>query len=372
MFNKYVKRNLAKLPKMTVTFALLLATSSISALCSDFTVGVGKRAPRLVVGKWLKGSPVTDFAPGHVYIIESWATWCGPCLKSIPHLTALQKKYDSGVSVIGVDVWEEDSSLAEPFVANHDEEMDYDVAQDLVPAGKTFFDGRFAKEWIEGAGKYSVGIPLAFIVNGQGIIAWIGHPAELDEPLDEILAGTWDLTVATAKYDKEMKEASKSEPYKVAYYDCSRKRDNEGAASACESLLRLDADKFYDWAGREYSVIYADAKQPKQAREFAKDAIGVKYRSNPRLLASLARTIARLSENKNSTELDLAETAANRACELTDTKKAFAVGALARVLFAKGEKMKAIGLQKEAVKLAEGSDDKDDMQSLLDFMLQHE
>ncbi len=372
MFSKNVMHAIAKFLKLTAILALAAITSSHSAVCSDFAVSVGKRAPRLEVGKWLKGMPLTGFDAGHVYIIESWATWCGPCLRSIPHLAALQKKYDDKLSVIGVDVWEEDSSLAEPFVAKHDEEMDYNVAQDLVPVGKTFFDGKFAKEWIEGAGKYSVGIPLAFIVNGQGIIAWIGHPTELDEPLDQIIAGTWDLQAATAKYDKEMREASKSEPYKVAYYDCSRKGDNNGATSACESLLRLDADIFYDWAGREYSVIYADAKQAQEAREFAKMAIEVRYRWNPRLLASLARTIARLCETKDSTELGLAEEAANRACELTGGKKAFAAGAMARVLFAKGEKTKAIDLQKKAVELSEGTDDKEDMQSLLDFMLQHD
>jgi len=358
--------------RILTALLLLVVSSPYSALYSGLQVGVGKPAPALQVGKWLKGQPVTQFVKGHIYIVESWATWCVPCLKSIPHLTALQKKYGSNVSVIGVDVWEEDSTLAQPFIARQGNQMAYCVAQDLVPAGQTFFEGKFAKEWIEGAGKYSVGIPLAFIVDGQGIIAWIGHPTELDGPVDQIVTGTWGIAAAAAKYDEEMKEASKSEPYKVAYYDCSRKGDNEGAIAACESLLTLDANKFYDWAGREYSVFYSDAKQPQRAVNFAREAIGTRYHSNPRLLASLARTIARLSESKDSMELDLVEEAANHACQLVVMKKAFAVGALARVFFAKGGKVKAIELQKKAVELSEGTDDKEDMQSLLDFMMQHE
>ncbi len=371
MFRTYRMQHRARL---TMTMTLLVSLAACSprvVLCSDFNVGVGKPAPRLQVGRWLKGEPVNQFVKGRFYIVESWATWCEPCLKSIPHLSALQKKYEKNLSVIGIDVWEEDSSLARPFVAKQGDKMDYAVAQDLVPPGQTFFEAQFAKEWIEGAGKYSVGIPLAFIVNDQGFIAWIGHPNQLDEPLEQITSGAWDLAAATATYDAEMKESSKSEPYKVSYYNCARRGDNNGAASACDSLLQLDSDKFYDWAGKEYSVFYSDAKQPRRAADFAQNAIKKKFYSNPRLLANLARTIARLGVSKDSTELNMAEEAANRACQLVEYKKAFAVGALARVLFAKGDKEKALALQKNAVALAEGMDEKEDMQSLLSFMLQH-
>jgi len=335
---------------------------------NGFAVGVGKPAPPLITGKWLKGERTDQFRKGHNYVIESWATWCAPCVKSIPHLSSLQKKYGGKVTVIGIDVWEEDSSLARPFVEKQGDNMAYAVAQDFVPPGLTFFEGNFAKEWIEGAGKYSVGIPLAFIVNSDGVIAWIGHPSELDGPLDQVVSGRWDLVSAAKKYDDEMEKASKSEPFKVAYYSCSRNRDYKGAEAACESLLQLNAEEFYEWAGKEYALMYSDANLPRQAMEFARAAIEERFQSNPRLLANLARTIARVSANKDSTELSLASTAAKQACELTEMKKGFALGALARVLFAQGKRDEAVELQKKAVELAHDPDEKDDMQSLLNFM----
>jgi thiol-disulfide isomerase/thioredoxin len=350
--------------------AVFLMIIVFAPLChgGGYAVGVGKPAPPLVTGKWLRGERTDQFRKGHVYVIESWATWCGPCIKSIPRLSSLQKKYAGKVTVIGIDVWEEDSSSAEPFVEKQGKNMTYDVAQDFVPPGLTFFEGNFAKEWIEGAGKYSVGIPLAFIVNNDGVIAWIGHPSELDEPLDQVVAGRWDLDSASKKYDDEMKKASKSEPFKVAYYSCSRNGDYRGAEAACESLLQMSAEEFYEWAGREYELMYSDAKQPGRALEFARSVIQERFQSNPRLLANLARTIARVSANKDSSELSLASTAAKRACELTEMKKGFALGALARVLFAQGRRHEAIELQKKAIQLAHESDEKDDMQSLLNFM----
>ena len=69
------------------------------------------------VGKWLKGEPVSAFVGGRVYVVEFWATWCGPCKRAIPHLTGLQQKYRADVTVIGVSVWEPRPDEVGPFVA---------------------------------------------------------------------------------------------------------------------------------------------------------------------------------------------------------------------------------------------------------------
>ena len=56
---------------------------------------IGDQAPALDGLKWLKGEPV-DLAKvkgERVVVLDFWATWCGPCIASIPHLTEMQKKY---------------------------------------------------------------------------------------------------------------------------------------------------------------------------------------------------------------------------------------------------------------------------------------
>ena len=47
------------------------------------------------------------------------------------------------------------------------------------------------------------GIPTAFIVGKTGEIEWIGHPMEMDEPLEQIVSGGWDRV----EYAREREES---------------------------------------------------------------------------------------------------------------------------------------------------------------------
>ena len=52
----------------------------------------GMAAPKLDVKEFIKGSAIDGFQAGQVYVVEFWATWCGPCIRAFPHLSELQKE----------------------------------------------------------------------------------------------------------------------------------------------------------------------------------------------------------------------------------------------------------------------------------------
>ncbi len=148
----------------------------------EITLKVGSQAPSIKVDKWVKGAEVTGFEKGKPYIVEFWATWCPPCRESIPHLSQVAASH-KGLTVIGVASSERpgkdgDKRLEklEQFVKEKGDEMAYTVA----------FDGdrEMGKEWMAAAGVNT--IPTAFLVNGEGKIAWIGNP--LDEQFDAEVA----------------------------------------------------------------------------------------------------------------------------------------------------------------------------------------
>jgi thiol-disulfide isomerase/thioredoxin len=149
-------------------------------------LAVGDPAPALSVEKWVKGDPITGFEKGKIYVVEFWATWCGPCKAQFPHLSEMQKEFkDKGVTFIGTNIWEDkqysDKTLpkVEKFVKDQGDKMSYTVA----------FDGpakAMDKNWMQAAGRD--GIPSAFIVDREGKIAWIGHPANgMKETIEKLL-----------------------------------------------------------------------------------------------------------------------------------------------------------------------------------------
>ena len=47
---------------------------------------------------------LSDFK-GKVILLDFWATWCGPCLQTIPELVRLNEKYgDKGLVVLGISM----------------------------------------------------------------------------------------------------------------------------------------------------------------------------------------------------------------------------------------------------------------------------
>jgi thiol-disulfide isomerase/thioredoxin len=152
---------------------LAIAAAGLLAGCGSGKLSVGDPAPPLTVSKWLKGEQILVFATGKVHVVEFWASWCGPCRAVVPHLSALQKKH-ADVVFLGVNVWERNPADGVAFVQGQGDRMDYRVAQDDLADGPD--KGKMATAWLKAAGRN--GIPCAFVVDGKGRIAWIGHPMD--------------------------------------------------------------------------------------------------------------------------------------------------------------------------------------------------
>ncbi len=171
--------------KMVAALALAgLIGVGIAQQNGEVTLKVGDKAPAMTVSKWVKGTPATQFEPGKVYVVEFWATWCGPCIAVFPHLSELAKKYGDKVHISGINIADKPTQAdyverIEKFVKDQGDRMSYNVATDTS-------DSAMQKTWFRAAGQN--GIPCAMIVDKEGKIAWIGHPSRMDEPLAAAVA----------------------------------------------------------------------------------------------------------------------------------------------------------------------------------------
>jgi thiol-disulfide isomerase/thioredoxin len=221
--------------------ALSILLGSAAALpAAELTIG--SPAPAIDVEHWLqdgegKYKPVTEFKKDKVYVVEFWATWCGPCIMSMPHIAQMQADYaDKDVQVISIS--DEDLETVKEFLErdNGEGETFADVTKGYCLT--TDPDKSVYADYMEAAGQN--GIPTAFIVGNTGEIEWIGHPMEMDGPLAEIVDGSWDRAV----YAEEMAEMQKI---------------NEAFA---EIRMLLQADKG-DEAAEMVDGMIAGAKNPR-------------------------------------------------------------------------------------------------------------
>ena len=388
-----------------VVFGLVnLVSNSIRA------IDLGDPAPKLEIADWVKGTKfaLEDGKGKTVYVVEFWATWCGPCKTSIPHLTDLQKKYkDSNVRFIGIS--DEKVDVVKKFVDQMGDKMDYTVATDQNRKTSTAYMRAFGVN----------GIPHAFIVDKAGKIVWHGHPmAELDQTIEKVLKGNYDIQKAKKlaeahkliqeyyqlaseegddakleelgkkieKLDKELEGLANGKPLVVS--DLKKQARFSKAANEYQRAVfeGQSQDKIDDLAAKLSKVAPPDFKLDEMTssikfqayfRDYFKaatttgenlDSIAKKLTDakckNSMLLNQASWTIL-TDERFKTRDLKLALAFAKDAFDACEGKEAAIVDTYARALFDNNKVKEAVEFQKKALELLKDGDNRQEMEAAL-------
>ncbi len=200
-----LKISLMKRIALFAVCCAVVAALTLRPAEAEPSLGIGSKAPALDIEHYFHedDTRVSEFKKGNVYVVEFWATWCGPCIASMPHLAELQTKHrNEGVQIISISdetVDEVEALLAKPYPGK-----DVSFAEVTLPYTLTTDpDGSTQRDYMEAAGQN--GIPTSFLVGKTGIIEWIGHPGELEEPLEAVLNDSWDREAFKAEIEREQK-----------------------------------------------------------------------------------------------------------------------------------------------------------------------
>ncbi|MCE9618688.1 MAG: redoxin family protein [Planctomycetes bacterium] len=312
-------------------------------LAAPATLTIGSKAPPLAVDAWVKGEPVKELQTGTPYVVEFWATWCGPCIASIPHLTQMQKDNPS-VQFIAVAASERKSGATDArleklksFVANKGDAMGYRIA----------FDGDrdMGKSWLDAAG--AEGIPTAFIVGKDGTIEWIGHPMEMDKPLTAVVAGTWDRTKAKQAAEAQAKSEEDGRELTKMLGAANKSGDYAPALAKLDEMIKQNPNSTR-WSMVKFQILSGPANQPGEAIAVGKQLLGKDLEAEE--FNQLAWVTATEMPAKNR-DLDFALAAAEKAVSKSKSSDPAILDTLARVYWERGDKAKALTTQQQAVAL---------------------
>lgn len=133
----------------------------ISASASDVQ---GQKWPGdFTKGEWLSDKP--DYL-GKVVIVDFWATWCAPCMRSKPLLEDMQHKLKDDLVIIGVSGYgsdEKNKLQVQQFMRHHPDS----------PLTHIFdTNGEISKA------VQVRGLPTCFIISTDGTVRWQGNPLD--------------------------------------------------------------------------------------------------------------------------------------------------------------------------------------------------
>jgi len=138
-----------------------ITAPNVAAAKEPELLAVGTEAPDFEVPAWPEGSLRLSSLRGQIVILDFWATWCGPCKASLPHVQKIHEKFGSqGVHVLALNVFDDKPAYDQWMPAN--KQYTFQFAYD--PAGRDA--SSIAKS------KYMVsGIPTTYIIDKDGKIA---------------------------------------------------------------------------------------------------------------------------------------------------------------------------------------------------------
>ncbi|NOS99573.1 MAG: redoxin family protein [Phycisphaerales bacterium] len=316
-------------------------------------LNLGDPAPELAISDWIKGEPV-ELAKGKnksVFLIEFWATWCGPCVEQIPHVTEMQSKYrDLGLVVIAVagPGRGETVKAVKRFVSSRGESMGYTIG----------FDGNNEtySRYMMRVG--AAGIPYGFLVDKNGQLIWHGHPGDptLDVIVDQALRGKYDVSLAVAR--------EQLAPLFVQLNRFANAQDWPKFKDTAREILAKDPMNRSAMEAVVYGYLGA-TNDTAGLRQIVEQHIAA-HGKNADAMNELAISLLEITTlERRQPDLALKAAAAGYAackggdCTMIDT--------YARAVFEIGLVERAIELQAEAVAVAAGDEERESMSRVLDY-----
>ena len=161
------------------SYASVMALT-LSLSFNSFAVEEGDEAPAFSLPSIEQGQPDISMAAleGKTIFVDFWASWCAPCLKSLPLYNEMYHKYkDQGLEIIAINV---DNPVEDGLDFLIDTPLDF-----LIPSDP---DGETAELF------QVIGMPTSYLVSPEGKVELVhmgfrtGDMEIIEEAIEKVLA----------------------------------------------------------------------------------------------------------------------------------------------------------------------------------------
>ena len=331
---------------MTVLVALAGA-----AHASADGLRIGDPAPPLDITHWLKGEAVTDFQPGHVYVLEFWATWCGPCVGNMEHLSQVQERYPADdVTVIGLS--DEKLSTVVSFLFKPYGQRQIIQNDRIRYLLGTDPDRSVYRAYMDAAGMR--GIPKVFIIGKDTRIEWIGHPlVEMEKTLTAIVDDTWQRIANAPALESELDKERMLNELRDRYVSAMEAENWEDAIKQLDATIATGSGELS--IPVRYSILLSCLRDDERASAYARRVRDEFWDDNPWLMYQLAWvTIGtdRFPVEPDRRDLDFALETIVRATQL-EPEDELNFLMLATIRIERDDPVEAVAAQSRAIELFE-------------------
>ena len=226
-----------------------------------FDLIIGDPGPDIHADEWLTGE-ATTLEREKVYLIHFWASWSAPSLLEFARMSALQQKYrDKGLVVLGFTREDDRGNrlfAVKEVVKAHLEEIDYRLIWD--EKGVTF------ENYMTASGHPR--IPMSYLVDQKGRIAFLGHPGGIDETLDAVMEGKFDIDAAAHKYAHDLNQTLRKRELELELREALENGKLGDALLALDKLIEL-GPKFRHFAVNKFQLLMREMRDPEGAYAWA-------------------------------------------------------------------------------------------------------
>ncbi len=285
-----------------------------------------------------------EWPPGVITIVEFWASWCPNCRDRAFQVGDLERRHPGKVREV---------VIATPDRFGSSEEASRKLAglasgEDTLGTIGWDSEGSSRAEWLTPA--RLTWVPSAFVVNAEGVIAWIGHAGDAGEVVSGLLSGEWSIEDALRGYVPRFRDGEWRDDASQRYSRAIRSGTWEEMLQALDDLDLYDPGVAGGTAAESVRWMVGNARS--RALPLALVLEKAVWDQDARLLNDTAWYLLNATDPSDD-EIAVARRMAERASERSGREDGLIEDTLALSLYLSGERELAIKAQERAIRLIE-------------------